>query len=114
MFCCVLRYFVEDSSHRRLDLPMPFFYRPRGIEHHPWNVKRARIRVGSNFPWTKTLRAPCAQLRQGHAVYHAAAKITDSILVRWRIHLLTQNRHQIARMQAITNLMTLAIESDVV
>src|SRR5882762_1409085 len=113
MFFRVLGYLLEDSFQGSLDLPMPFFRRLCCIEHHPWNIERTRIRISGNFPWAKPRRAPCAQLRQRRAVCRTAAKIADSILVGWRIHLPTQNRHQIARMQAITNLMTLAVESDV-
>src|SRR5215470_932040 len=113
MVCRVLGYLVEDFFQTGFYLPMPFLCRPRRIEYHPWNIEEPRIGVSGNLAGPETRRAPCTELRQRHAICHTAAKITDFIFIRWRVHLSPQDRHQIPRMQTIANLISPPLKPNV-
>src|SRR6202011_4414985 len=66
-----------------------------------------------DWPRPKSRFAPGTQLRQRHAVFHSAAEIHYLVLSGRTGQLHTQNRHQITRMQTISDLITFPAKTDI-
>jgi hypothetical protein len=52
-------------------------------------------------------------LSEGHAIRHATADVANSMLSRRRVHLLMQQRQEIARIEAISNLSAATVKPNV-
>src|SRR3954453_10191313 len=108
----VLRNFLEDGFAIGLRAPAPIPLRLRGIEHQPRHIVTAALSSTGNLVWPEPVSTPIAQLPQGHTAAHPTTKVAEG----WplgRAHLFQEQRRQIPRMQTVTDLAALSVESKV-
>jgi len=110
----MLGYFLDDGVTRRRGVPSPGFLHRRGIQNHPRDVEGTGICIGGHLMRAKTISAPCTELGQRHSAFNSTADIEDRIYFPARIsHLSDQERHDIAWVEAIADLISPTPESDV-
>lgn len=108
--------FFEDLVSRCGWAPVPEGLGFTGIQDHPGDVEGAVFGFGDNFMVAKAFIAPSRELAEGHRGFCSPREINDSIgrseLLRGKD--LVQNQGgQIARVQAVADLVTFPIEADV-
>src|SRR3954452_7602587 len=108
----VLRNFLENGFAIGLRAPAPIPLRLAGIEHQPRHIVTAALSSTGDFVWPEPVSTPIAQLAQGHTAAHPTTKVAEG----WplgRAHLFQEQRRQIPRMQTVTDLAALSVESEV-
>lgn len=108
--------FFEDLVSRCGWAPVPEFLGFTGIQDHPGDVEGAVFGFADNFMAAKAFIAPSRKLTKGHGGFCSPGEINDAIGrdELWRGKDLIQNQGgQIARVQAVADLVTFPIEADV-
>src|ERR1043166_6544289 len=106
---------VEEALlERRGGLPLPLPARKSAVHHDPGRIEGTRLGIGINRMPAEPGIAPRRELRERHAATEAPAKVLHarprSILVA---HLTEEQCGEIARMQTVAHLITVAAEADV-
>jgi hypothetical protein len=86
-----------------------------GVQFHPGQVESARRCIRSDLPRTKSFRTPAAQLSEGHAVCHPSRDVAHTWpgIVQTGVKLLRQQWNEIAWVKTVTDLVAVAVETDV-
>src|SRR5690606_23913660 len=95
--------------------PLPDAFRLCAVEHNPGDVERALRGVRADVVSAEVCRTPVAELAQRHGGLAAPGEVRDAIggIEFWPRELLRQNRPEVARVQAVTDLMSFPPETDV-
>ena len=115
MFDGVSGDFLKDGDGRRLRLPGPKAVGFRAVEYHPRQIERARRRIGADRVRAEFGVTPRGELTQRHRGAGAAGDVSETIRRGefGRGELLDEQRHEIARVEAIADLVAVAAETDV-
>ena len=102
--------FLQNGDGRRLRLPRPKARRLRAIEHNPRQIERPRRRIRADAVRAEFGVAPRGELTQRHRGAGATGDIGEAICGGefGCGELFEQQRHEIARMEAIADLVTVA------
>ena len=107
--------FFEDRGGGRLGLPRPEAGGFRGVEHDPREIEGARGRIGGDGVRAELCVAPRGELAKGHRRRRAAGDVGEAIGggELGRGELLFEERDEIARVEAVADLVAVAAEADI-
>ena len=110
----VLADFLKNGWPERWPAPIPIARGAGGIKDHPWDIEWAGLALGLDGMRAEVLGAPAAKLGEGHGIIHSPGEVLHAWNRAGGIsHLADEEGNDIARMEAIADLVPGAVEADV-